>query len=195
MVAATGFFLAHRKQYQGLLENRLSNLAVVIVYCLLCVLLAGLPSDPDVLAPLAFFTEPPARIGYSVIGLILIGISALIWIAALRQRKALSGQDVKSGLLTSGLCRHFRHPLYTAMVWVSLGLALALGNWDGLLMIPAIFLVNAAEAFLEERCDVGVRFSSQYAEYRRQTRMFGPLWVWISLAVVLVAVPVAAHLL
>jgi protein-S-isoprenylcysteine O-methyltransferase Ste14 len=167
----------------------------VIVYCLLCVSLAGLPSDPDVLAPLAFFTEPPVRTGYSVIGLILIGISVLMWIAALRQRKALGGQDVKSGLLTSGLYRHVRHPIYTAMVWVSLGLALALGSWDGLLMIPAVFLVNAAEAFLEERYDVGVQFPSQYAEYRKQARMFGPLWVWMSLAVVLVAVPVATRLL
>jgi hypothetical protein len=36
--------------------------------------------------------------------------------------------------------------------------------------------------------DVGVRFASQYQEYRKQTRMFGPVWVWASLAGVLLGV-------
>jgi protein-S-isoprenylcysteine O-methyltransferase Ste14 len=76
-----------------------------------------------------------------------------------------------------------------------LGLALALVTWDGLLMFPAIFLVNAAEAFFEERYDVGVRFPSQYREYRKQTGMFGPVWMWISLVVVVAVVPLASYLL
>jgi protein-S-isoprenylcysteine O-methyltransferase Ste14 len=195
LVSIGGFFMARRQKYAGLFESRVFNLGIVVVYCLLCVLLAGLPSDPNVLTPPAFLAEPAVRTGYSVIGLILLGTAVLIWIVAVNQRKALGGEDVKAGLLTSGLYRHFRHPIYAAIVWMSLGLALVLGTWDGLLMIPAIFVMNAAEAFLEERCDVGVRFAAQYNEYRKQTGMFGPLWIWASLAAVLVVVPLAADLL
>jgi protein-S-isoprenylcysteine O-methyltransferase Ste14 len=194
-VCVLGFFLGRRKEFGRLFENRAVNLAVVVVYLLLCLLMAGLPSDPDVFTPPAFFEKPGARSGYSVIGLALIGLAILFWVVALRQRKALGGQDVKEGLLTSGLYRYFRHPIYASILWMCLGLALALGTWDGLLMFPAIFLVNGAEAFCEERFDVGVRFSSPYREYRKRTRMFGPLLVWISLAVVLLGVTLAPYLL
>jgi protein-S-isoprenylcysteine O-methyltransferase Ste14 len=194
-VLAGGFFMTRRRKYPGLFESRVVNLAIVIVYCLLCGLLAGLPSASDGLPPPAFFSDEAVRKGYTAIGLILIGISVFIWIVAIHQRKALGGQDVKTGLLTSGLYRYFRHPIYAAIVWMSLGLALVLGTWDGLLMIPVIFLVNAGEAFLEERCDVGVRFSAQYGEYRKQTRMFGPVWVWGSLAAVLAVIPLAQSIL
>lgn len=193
-VAGCGIFMSRCKQYEELFENRLVNLAVVVVYQLLTLLITGLPSDPNVFTPPAFWVRPDVRMAYSVVGLLLIGLAVLFWIVAFRQRKALGGQDVKEGLLTSGLYRSFRHPIYVSTIWVSLGWALALATWDGLLMVPAIFLVNGAEAFLEERCDVGVRFSAQYREYRKQTRMFGPSWVWISLAGVLAAVPLVLYL-
>jgi protein-S-isoprenylcysteine O-methyltransferase Ste14 len=193
-VGVGSIFLSHRKKYEKLFENGLVNLAIVIVYLLFCILLAGLPSDPEVFTPPVFFVGPEARIGYAIIGLILIGLSVFFWVTVVRQRKVLGGQDVKEGLLTSGLYQYFRHPIYAAIIWMSLGLALALGSWDGVLMFPAISLVNAAEAFFEERYDVGARFSSQYREYRKQTRMFGPLWVWASLAGVLAAVPLVVYL-
>ena len=68
---------------------------------------------------------------------------------------------------------------------MSLGLALASVNWEGLLMVPAVFLVNVVQAVIEERYDVGVRFRSQYKAYRKKTRMFGPLWCWLILGGVL----------
>jgi protein-S-isoprenylcysteine O-methyltransferase Ste14 len=195
MVAVIGLLMTRRSKLPALFENRAANLLLVISYCSLCLLMAGLPSDPQVFPAPAFFQEAAARSLYRVAGSILIGVSVLIWIGAVRQRKALGGQDVEAGLLTTGLYRHFRHPIYVAIVWASLGVSLLLGTWDGLLMIPFVLLLNAVEAHLEERCDVGVRFAEQYAAYRNRTRMFGSFWIWAFLAGVLTAVPLAAHLL
>jgi protein-S-isoprenylcysteine O-methyltransferase Ste14 len=194
MVAVLGYLMRNRGKLIALFENRAANLALVFTYCLACFLMAGLPSDPNVFPAPSFFTDEPVRIGYLVIGSILIGIYLLIGIVAVRQRKALGGQDVKAGLLTTGLYKYFRHPIYAAIIWGCLGAALVLGTWDGLLMIPFVFLLNAAEAFLEEHFDVGVRFADQYSEYRKKTRMFGPIWLWASLAAVLVAVPLVFSL-
>jgi len=108
----------------------------------------------------------------------LIGLAALVMVTALVQRKALGGQDSK-GLLTSGIYRYARHPIYTGIVCMSLGLALASVNWEGLLMVPAVFAVNVVEAIVEERYDVGLRFPSQYRAYVKRTRRFGPLWCWL----------------
>jgi protein-S-isoprenylcysteine O-methyltransferase Ste14 len=195
MVVVLGYLMRNREKLTTLFENRSANLVLVIAYCLICLLMAGLPSDPDIFPAPSFFTEGPARVGYTVIGSILTGTAVLVWIVAVRQRKALGGQDVKAGLLTTGLYGYFRHPIYTAIVWGCLGVALLLGTWDGLLMIPFIFLLNAAEAFLEERCDVGARFAAEYEEYRKRTGMFGPLWIWASLAVVLVVFPLGLRFL
>jgi protein-S-isoprenylcysteine O-methyltransferase Ste14 len=191
-VGASGYLLKYRRKYGRLLESGPANLVLVVVYNLLCYLMVGLPSDPNVIRPPGFLAHPITHTGFSVVGQILTVLAAGMLVIALRQRKALGGQDVKEGLLTSGLYRYFRHPIYAGIVCISLGLALASVNWDGLLMFPAVFLMNTAQAAIEERYDVGVRFQSQYQAYRKRTRMFGPVWCWVALGgvlLVLVAIP------
>ena len=188
LVGCCGYLLKHRGRYEKLLENGAVNLGLVAVYNLLCYLMVGLPSDPSAIPPPVFLADPRVRTGFSVVGQILIGLAVCVLVIAVRQRKALGGQDVKEGLLTSGIYRYFRHPIYTGIAWMSLGLALAPVNWDGFLMVPAVLLMNAAEAIIEERYDVGVRFRSQYQEYRKRTRMLGPVWCWLALAASLLVV-------
>lgn len=180
-LSPSGYILSRRQKYQGLLENGVFNFAVVFFYNLLCYLMTGLPSDPSVFSPPRFFFQPGARIGFRVVGWGIIGAAVLIAVVAVRQRKTLGGQDVKAGLLTSGVYRYFRHPLYTSVIWVSLGCALVTLSWDGLLMVPVILLVNMVQALIEERFDIGRRFSVQYQEYRKHTRRFGPIWAWVIL--------------
>lgn len=178
LVSASGYFLSHRKEYQELLENKVFNLAVVIVYNLICYLMTSLPSDQNVISPPVFFLHPGVRLGSSVVGWVMIGVAVLIMGMAMRQRKTVGGQNVKEGLLTSGVYRYSRHPIYAGVIGVSLGVALITLSWDGLLMVPAVALVNAGEAVIEERYDIGKRSPLQYQEYRKRTRMFGPVWVW-----------------
>ena len=106
-------------------------------------------------------------------------------VATVMRRKALGGQDVKEGLLTSGIYRYFRHPIYTGIIWISLGLPLTTQNLDGLLVFPGVLLANFVQATAEERWDVGARFQVEYEEYRKRTRMFGPVLFWAALVGVL----------
>jgi 7,8-dihydropterin-6-yl-methyl-4-(beta-D-ribofuranosyl)aminobenzene 5'-phosphate synthase len=111
------------------------------------------------------------------------------------RRKALGGQDVKEGLLTSGIYRHFRHPIYTGIIWISLGLPLTIHNLDGLLMFSGVLLANVAQATAEERWDVGARFRAEYEEYRQKTRMFGPVRLWVALVGIVLVLMGVPHLL
>ena len=193
-VAAFSSALAHRKEREGLLENRPLNLLGVIAYNLACYLLAGLPSDTAVFAAPDFLVHPGTRAGFLIAGLALILLGVWIFIVSVRQRKTVGGENVKEGLLTGGVYRIARHPIYTGIVMVSLGVALALGTWDGLLMIPLIWLVNAAEASIEEIFDIGVRYPAEYAEYRKLTGMFGPVSLWAGLLVFLAGLAAAGSL-
>jgi protein-S-isoprenylcysteine O-methyltransferase Ste14 len=191
-VYAFGYLIGRRRNFKNLLENGPLNLLMVISYNLLCYLLAGLPSDPRVFSRPAFFANPIVRIGYPVAGILLIVASASVWWIAVRQRRTLGGQKVKAGLLTSGIYRYARHPIYASIVGASLGLALTLKTWDGLLMIPAILLVNLLEASFEERSDIGARYPAEYVEFKKRTRMFGPIWFWATLAGILLAIAAIA---
>jgi protein-S-isoprenylcysteine O-methyltransferase Ste14 len=186
-VGLSSHLLKHRDRYGRLLENGPVNLVLVLLYNLLCYLVVGLPSDQGVLSPPAFLTHPAARTGLSIVGQVLIVAAVVMLVATVMRRKVLGGQDVKEGLLTSGIYRYFRHPIYTGIVWISLGLPLATQNLDGLLMFPGVLLANVAQATVEERWDVGARFQVEYEEYRKRTRMFGPAWFWAALIGILLA--------
>lgn len=195
LVGVSGHFLRHRGRYEGSLESGIFNLLLVIVYNLLCYLPVGLPSGPRIISTPAFLTHPVTRIGFSIVGQVLIVSGVLMLIIAILQRKALGGQEVKAGLLTSGIYRCFRHPIYTGIVWISLGLPFTTQNLDGLLMFPGVLLANVAQATAEERWDIGVRFQAEYKEYRKRTRMFGPLWFWVALIGILLVLVVVPYLL
>jgi protein-S-isoprenylcysteine O-methyltransferase Ste14 len=191
MVAAFGTVLKRRTENDRLLENRPVNLLGVIIYNLACYAMAGLPSDPSVFPPPAFLAHTGVRTGFLIAGATAIALGAVFFIVAVRQRKTVGGENVKEGLLTGGVYRIARHPIYTGIVMVSLGLALTVGTWDGLLMVPVIWLVNAMEASIEEIFDIGARYPSEYAEYRKQTGMFGPVSLWAGLLVFLAGLAVA----
>jgi protein-S-isoprenylcysteine O-methyltransferase Ste14 len=193
-IAAFSSFLAHRKEREGILENRPLNLLGVIAYNIACYLLAGLPSDKAVFATPDFLANPGTRAGFLLTGLVLVLLGAAIFFQSVRQRKTVGGENVKEGLLTTGVYRIARHPIYAGIVMVSLGIALALGSWDGLLMVPLIWLVNTAEAAIEEMFDIGARFPAEYAEYRKQTGMFGPVSLWAGLLVFLAGLAVAGSI-
>jgi protein-S-isoprenylcysteine O-methyltransferase Ste14 len=194
-VGLSGYFLKNRDRCRRLLESGPANFVLVVLYNLLCYLIVGLPADESALSPPALFTHTITRTGLSVVGQALIVAGVLLLLVTLVRRKALGGQDVKEGLLTSGIYRYFRHPIYTGIVWIALGFPLTTQNLDGLLMFPGVFLANIAQATVEERWDVGVRFPTEYGDYRRNTRMFGPVWLWGALVGMLLALVGIPYLL
>jgi len=188
LVGVFAWFLRDRRRYQRILENKIANLLAVLTYNLLCYLIVVLPPASDGIPPAAFMRSTSVRYGFPVIGstLVISGIALAVTTAA--KRKALGGRDVKAGLLTTGTYRYFRHPIYTGIVWVALGLPLITRNLDGLLMFPLVQGLNIVQAVLEEKYDIGMRFREQYDAYKRTTRMLGPLGLWSTLVLVLFAI-------
>ena len=169
----------YHSRYGRLLENIIFNITTVIVGHVLCYLIVGLPPAEGWNARPVWLGYRSVSIGFPVIGLLLICAGALLAFATLKQRKLVIGyQDTEEGLLTSGFYRYFRHPIYTGTMWVILGLPLAMRNPDGLLMVPAIFVIIFTATIIEEKNDMCVRFPEQYQAYRQTTRMFGPIWLW-----------------
>ncbi|MHC4744598.1 MAG: methyltransferase family protein [Planctomycetota bacterium] len=172
------YLCRYREKYGKLLENKIFNIALVILGHCLCYSMVILPPTGGWKVRPLWMEQTSVRIGFPVIGLLLICAGASSAVAAFKQRKVIGAQDVKEGLLTSGCYRYFRHPINTGILWVTLGLPLAIRNPDGLLIYPAFFVLFLIGTILEERSDMCLRFPEEYRAYRKTTRMFGPIWIW-----------------
>jgi len=77
-------------------------------------------------------------------------------------------------LVTNGVYRHIRHPIYTGDLLLVIGLQLALNSWlvlPFLLLIPIVYHQAAAEEVLLTKA------FPDYAAYRARTRRFIPFVV------------------
>ena len=178
MTSADFYMLKHRGKRERLIENWVFNILGVAAYNACCYLIAALPPAGGWDDRPAWLMQSGVRVGLTAVGPALIGLGIVVAFISVRQRKVLGLQDVRAGLLTSGAYRYFRHPIYAGILWVSLGLALVTRNPDGLLMFPALLGIFIAQALIEEKYDMAVRFQGQYQDYRHTARMFGPAWLW-----------------
>ena len=191
MVYVMRGLLRERSRYERILENGPLNYILVAVGNVLFWLVVVLPPSGGWDSRPEWMGYAIARIGFGVVGSVLIFVAIVLFVVTLRQRKVLGAQDVKEGLLTTGAYRFFRHPIYTGILCVCLGLGLVTRNPDGLLFFPALFVINVAMALIEERNDMIVRYGEQYLSYKRKVRMFGPIWFWGAVSCVNVVLVVA----
>jgi protein-S-isoprenylcysteine O-methyltransferase Ste14 len=177
--------LRNRKKYRTILENGPLNMLFVFVYNALCYLAVGIRSDPHVVVKPWIFDDVLVTNWYMILGQILIVASMCFLIYAVIKRRAIGGQDTRGSLFTSGIYGFSRHPIYFGIVIISLGLSILRVNFDGMLVFPLVFIANFVQAVFEEKYDVGKRFDDEYKLYKKRTRMFGPLWFWFIILMLL----------
>lgn len=175
--------LRDRARYQKLLENKVFNILLVICFQFLSYLLVILPTFGCPIRALNKL-EYQGTV-WIIVGGLFICAGLVMQIVTVLQRRVIGAQDVKDGVITSGLYRYLRHPAYTGIVLTCLGLAILLRNPDGLLTIPLIFMIYSIQAVSEERNDMLRRFPRKYQPYKQSVGTFGPMWLWV---VVLVTV-------
>lgn len=120
--------------------------------------------------PVARVLPAPARwIGFAAIG---AGVAAVGWSAWTfdRSRTTIKPFETSSSLVTHGLYRCSRNPIYAGMVAALLGFGLVLGTASPFLVIPAFALliqdrfIRVEERMLEET------FGPEYRNYKQRVR-------------------------
>ena len=134
-----------------------------------------------VVSPAFSFAEYPLRVGPLVAGVICLAIGLWLfyrshadlgtnWSVTLEVRQ-------EHRLITQGVYRSIRHPMYTALLLYSIGQALAIPNWvAGFANMIALALLVPLRLGAEEKM-MADQFGDEYAAYSARTKRFLP-GVW-----------------
>ncbi len=121
--------------------------------------------------PLDLPKVPPAlSIGLIVLGHLIIGI------ALLQLGKRLSpfpSPKDNARLLTGGVFRWMRHPIYTGILSAFLGWSLLVTSWDLVALTAALALLFSVKASYEEK-----RLSQVFPEYEHYRKKTGKFLPW-----------------
>ena len=114
---------------------------------------------------------------YLAIALILAGLALnlLPGLAFLRAGTTFNPlrPDAATSLVTSGIYRHTRNPMYLGDSVILLGWALYLGNAAAFVAVPAFMLYITRFQIQPEERHLSARFPEAYASFRKRT----PRWL------------------
>lgn len=117
----------------------------------------------------------PKNFGFGTRWLVYAGLTVglsglLLWIVAMAQLgRSLAVLPGGDRLVTHGVYRYLRHPVYWAIVLTFAGLFLAVGSTYGMIYLAGVVVpLNVVRARFEERALLE-KFGESYRTYRRQT--------------------------
>jgi protein-S-isoprenylcysteine O-methyltransferase Ste14 len=120
--------------------------------------------------PIARLLGPPVSYGGAVLVVLGLGVAATAATAFKRAGTPVIPFERSTTLVTTGLYRFTRNPMYLGLVTVLVGVAILFGTLGALLPIPLFVwvittrFIEGEERFLEEI------FGEAYAGYRRHVR-------------------------
>lgn len=107
-------------------------------------------------------------------GLICLALAVALFLGALlefvRVGTTIVPRRDPSGLITGGIFRLSRNPIYLADALVLAGFSLIWGSLPGLALTPALFWLLRARFILGEEARLSEAFGQDYEDYRRRVR-------------------------
>lgn len=91
-------------------------------------------------------------------------------------KKYWSREKEAASLVTTGVYRYIRHPQYTGLLLLSIGMIIEWATLPMLLLFPVMLFMYVRLAKREER-DMLNEFGDDYREYMKKTKMFIPFVV------------------
>lgn len=146
--------------------SRFTAWAFVILQVILMIVIATAPYDPGIDMPTVVRV-----IGYSVVG---VGL-AIVLAAVFGLDDALSPLPTPregGALVTCGMYRHVRHPIYSGALLAGIGFVVATGSLWRLIALVLLAVLFTVKARLEER-ELCATYPA-YDDYARRTPRFIP---------------------
>ncbi|WP_177212987.1 methyltransferase family protein [Celeribacter neptunius] len=105
-------------------------------------------------------------------GLVALGVALMIAavFAMWRHHTTVIPHRVPSDIVTDGIYRFTRNPIYLGDVFTLLGFSLLYGSPAGVLLIPVFMAVIQRRFIAEEEKWLGTKFASEFQSWAERTR-------------------------
>lgn len=117
---------------------------------------------------------PPVWSGSTVPGLVVVVLAVLLGIAAalefLRAKTTIIPREDPSALITGGIYRLTRNPIYLADLLFLLGASIFWGSVPGLLLVPALGWLLQRRFIEGEEARLTESYGAVYEDYRGKVR-------------------------
>jgi len=123
---------------------------------------------------LRFLPESPG-IAWAGIAVTWLGVAVAVWARYCLGEYWSARVTLKDGhqLIRTGPYKFVRHPIYTGMLLGSVGTALVLGEWRGVLAVVLLLAAHSRKAMREESM-LTREFGEEYMRYREKTGFLFP---------------------
>lgn len=114
----------------------------------------------------------PSPYNYFGVSLLLIGFLMNIWASEhfKKVKTTIKPFQESSYLITEGLFKYSRHPMYLGMVIALLGLFILLGSTTPIIIIPTFIWLITNKFILDEEKALEEKFGEQYLAYKKKVR-------------------------
>ncbi len=99
-----------------------------------------------------------------------VAFMVLAFRAFQQARTTVIPHQVPSRLITHGVFRHSRNPIYFADVMILVGASLIMGSWLGLLLVPVLVRILTKRFIEPEEVRLKEKFSANYEAWASRTR-------------------------
>jgi protein-S-isoprenylcysteine O-methyltransferase Ste14 len=137
----------------------------------LAAILAGCSVDRFSRAPIAPNTGAALRIALSVTVLVAAAVVFLAAVTALhRQHTTPNPYQPTTAVVSSGIYRFSRNPIYLGFMLIVLAVAIAANSWWLLVALVALFLTLRFGVVAREERYLSAKFGADYDSYRDRVR-------------------------
>ena len=117
---------------------------------------------------------PEAWMGSFWSGVVCLGVAVALALGAIREflraRTTIIPREAPSALITGGIFKYSRNPIYLADLLILLGVSLIWGSVPGLVLVPALGWLLESRFIRGEEARLAETFGPKFEEYRSETR-------------------------
>ena len=121
-------------------------------------------------APLRVGGRPATAVVGAVVLVLGLALAVGGIVRVIRHRTTIVPHHPVATLVTSGMYRFSRNPMYTGLAVAYLGAAFLLGSWWPVVLWPVVILALFMLVIRPEERYLGDRFGPAYADYRTRVR-------------------------
>ena len=120
--------------------------------------------------PIARIVAPPYS--YAGAALIVLGGAMNVWASSYfnKVKTPVKPFERSTRLVTVGLYRYTRNPMYLGLLLILVGIAVLLGNLTPFLVIPVLAWLLQRKFMRVEEAALEATFGEDYVEYKKQVR-------------------------